>query len=132
MKNEKYLFDTHALVYWHIKEIVSEDFITFVDRQSRLGNLLISSISFWEAALLAKKGRLEITDVHEWKNEILRYSNAIMIEPSVSEMIDSVLLPDYHKDPFDRLLISQANNHNAIFVTREEIIREYPVKSFWL
>lgn len=132
LTKKKYLFDTHALVFWHIKEFVSEDFIAFFDRQSKLGNLLISSISFWEVALLTKKGRLDIADTQEWKNEIVCNSSARLIEPTVSEMIDSVMLPDHHEDPFDRLLISQAKGHNAVFVTRDEIIKMYSVTTFWL
>ena len=50
----------------------------------------------------------------------------------VSEMIESVQLPNFHKDPFDRLLIVQANNKKAILVTKDPNIRKYSVAVFWL
>jgi PIN domain nuclease of toxin-antitoxin system len=71
VKRNAYLFDTHALVFWNNKESVSEEFIKFFDKQNQQGRLYISSISFWEVVLLVKKGRIVISDVHAWKNEIL-------------------------------------------------------------
>lgn len=91
----------------------------------------MSSISFWEIALLVKKSRIQISDVHAWKNELMGNTNIQMVEPSATEMIGSTLLPDYHKDPFDRLLIAQANRHNMILVTQDENIKKYEVRTFW-
>ncbi len=132
MKKEAYLFDTHALVFWNNKEAVSKDFIDFFDSQVQKGQLYVSSISFWEIALLVKKGRMSMPDVHAWKNEILSNTNIRLIEPSVSEMINSTLLPDYHKDPFDRLLIAQANQNSLLIVTKDSNIDKYEVGTFWM
>jgi PIN domain nuclease of toxin-antitoxin system len=124
LKKGTYLFDTHALIFWNTKECVSEEFIKFFDTQEQRGKLLISSISFWEIALLVKKGKIEISNMHAWKKEILNYTNI--------RMIDSTLLPDHHKDPFDRLLIAQAKNRDVILVTKDVLIQQYPVTSFWI
>lgn len=132
MKKETYLFDTHALIFWNNKISVSERFITFFDNQTKKGRLYVSSISFWEIALLVKKDRISISNVTAWKNEIINNTNIQMIEPSASEMIDSTRLPDYHKDPFDRLLIAQANQNNCSLVTKDNNIHEYNVKTFWI
>ncbi len=132
MKRDGYLFDTHALIFWNNKESVSEEFIKFFDKQDRQGRLCVSSISFWEIALLVKKGRITLQDVYAWKNEILSNTNIRLINPSALEMIDSTLLPDYHKDPFDRLLIVQANQNNLFFVTRDKDIQKYDVEIFWM
>ena len=96
-----------------------------LDTQSKKGNVLISPVSIWEIALLKKKGRIEIDDLREWKNEILDQATAKMILPTVTDMIDSTLLPDHHKDPFDRLLIAQAINNNVLLVTRDKTITKY-------
>ncbi len=73
-----------------------------------------------------------MSDVHAWKNEILTNTNIRLIEPSSSEMIDSTLLPDYHKDPFDRLLIVQTIQNNLLIVTRDSNINKYEVETFWM
>ena len=40
-------------------------------------------------------------------------------------------LPTHHKDPFDRLLIAQANVENAVLVSSDPVFEEYPVKLLW-
>jgi PIN domain nuclease of toxin-antitoxin system len=132
VKRKRYLFDTHALIFWHNKTSVSEEFIHFFDKQEQQGTLYVSSISFWETAFLVKKGRLALTDVHAWKNETLSNSNIHLIDPDASEMIDSTLLLDHHQDPFDRLLIAQSNRRDLILVTRDQYIQQYDVEHIWL
>ncbi|MDY6856432.1 MAG: type II toxin-antitoxin system VapC family toxin [Thermodesulfobacteriota bacterium] len=132
MKKNSYLFDTHALIFWCNRESVSDNFIIFFDKQEQKGNIFMSSISFWEIALLVKRGKIEMRDVHAWKNEILNNTNIELINPTASEMIDSTLLPDHHKDPFDRLLIAQASCHQLLLVTKDIYIQKYPIQTFWM
>jgi PIN domain nuclease of toxin-antitoxin system len=127
-----YLFDTHALIFWSTKEGVSKEFLDFFDSQTRQGNVLASSITFWEVALLSKKDKVEITNVHEWMSGLMENTDLKIINPSASDMIDSTLLPDHHRDPFDRLLIAQSLRHNALFVTKDSAIISYSVNTFWL
>ena len=47
-------------------------------------------------------------------------------------MIDSVHLPNHHHDPFDRLLIAQAKNAGADLVSRDGMMKKYPVKVVWM
>lgn len=74
---EHYLLDTHALIFWSIKEDISADLVQFWDDQDQRGNLLVSSISFWEIALLVKKGKLQLSNIHEWKEEILKNTHVL-------------------------------------------------------
>jgi PIN domain nuclease of toxin-antitoxin system len=41
------------------------------------------------------------------------------------------ILPDYHRDPFDRMLICQAIEHGLTIMTPDEAMRDYPVASLW-
>jgi PIN domain nuclease of toxin-antitoxin system len=132
MIEKKYLLDTHVIYQWAVQERVSTNFIDFFNTQSVYGNVYISSVSIWELAFLNKKRKIDISDLHVWKNELLAKSQAKMIDPTVSEMIDSTLLPDHHKDPFDRLLIVQAKNLKAFLVTRDEKISHYEIETFWI
>jgi len=45
-------------------------------------------------------------------------------------LVISTLLPDHHKDPFDRLLIARAMRHKALIVTKDQAMLDYSVKSF--
>ena len=130
--SKRYLLDTHAVFFWSSKEWVSDDFLDFFDLQAAKGNVLASTISFWEVALLSKKKKIKIKDVHEWKAGLLENTNINLINPSASDMIDSTLLPDYHNDPFDRLLIVQASRHKAFLVTKDSAILDYSANTFWI
>lgn len=132
MKPAGYLFDTHALIFWSNKSEISAKFIQFFDEQNQQGVLYISSISFWEIALLVQKGRLALPDLHRWQADLLRHTNLRLLEPSVKEMIDSTLLPPIHKDPFDRILMAQAVAHGLIFVTQDQAIQKYNIAQIWL
>ncbi len=104
----------------------------FLDEQDSLGFLMVSNISFWEIALLVQKGKLELNNIFTWKAEILKNTQLQLIFPSTDELIQSTQLPLYHKDPFDRVLITQANWHKAKLVTKDSIISKYDVETFWI
>ncbi len=132
MKKKSYLLDTHALIFWAGKTNVTPEFVSFFDKQAQQGTLYVSSITFWEIAFLVQKNRVAISDIHAWKDELLSNTTLHLIDPSASEMIDSTLLPPHHKDPFDRLLISQAKSRNLILVTKDRMIPTYDVNCTWM
>lgn len=129
---EKYLLDTHALLFWYSKQELSKEFIEFLDAQADRRNLYVSTISFWEVALLAKKRKIQLTHPQEWQKLLVKESGIRILSPSIEELTQSVFLPDHHKDPFDRVLITQALTHDAFLVTRDQEIPKYTVKTFWL
>lgn len=131
MSQDSYLLDTHTLILW-VDRSLSADFLAFLDNHNQNGRLFVSAISFWEIALLAQKGRVTIQNVHKWCEEVLSLSNIRLIDPTVTEMIDSVLLPQHHNDPFDRLLISQAAAQSLIIVSRDREMQNYTVTLFWM
>jgi len=71
-------------------------------------------------------------DTNGWKNEILSNTNIELINPTSSEMIDSTLLPDHHRDPFDHLLIAQAYRNELFLVTKDKNIQKYSISTFWI
>lgn len=111
---------------------MSQALLKFLDEQDSLGLLMVSNISFWEIGLLVQKGRLELNDIFTWKAEIFKNTRLKLITPSIDELIQSTQLPEYHKDPFDRILITQTNWHNAKLVTKDSIIPKYDVETFWI
>jgi len=129
---KRYLLDTHALIFWRHKIDVSEKFIDFFDLQALDGNLFCSAINFWEIALLDKKGRINISDIEQWHVDLLACASLHTITPSAVEMIRSVSLPDHHKDPFDRLLVAQAQHHAMTLVSKDALVGQYDVQTIWL
>ncbi len=132
MSQSSYLLDTHALLFWVNKENISTEFISFLDQQNQQQQLFISTIIFWEIALLVQKRKILLADLPAWQEQLLANTNLQLLSPTPIEMINSTVLPPIHKDPFDRLLIAQANQHKLQLVTQDETIKQYSVSSFWL
>jgi PIN domain nuclease of toxin-antitoxin system len=128
----QYILDTHAFFFWITQKEISLPFIQFLDKMSLENNLLVSTVSIWELALLNRKKRILIPDLQQWIQEIREYSPVRFTSPDTKDMIDSVNLPDYHHDPFDRILIAQAVNLNAFLVTKDQAMGKYPLKTFWM
>ena len=50
-------------------------------------------------------------------------------EPALAHLAK---LPEVHRDPFDRMLICQAIEHDLLLVTDDEAVRRYPIKTAWI
>ena len=132
MSADRYLLDTHALLFWANGEAMSAEFVQFLDEQDENNAVYVSSISFWEITFLVQKEKVAIADLNGWKDELLARTNLNLIDPTATEMIDSTRLPPHHKDPFDRLLVAQADKNDLILVTRDQEIAKYAVAQYWM
>ena len=127
----KVLLDTHTFLWWitdhpklpsRVREIIGD------------GNneLFVSAASGWEIAIKAKLGRLQLPD--EPQRFILEQLslNAIQSLPiQMSHALHLFSLPDHHRDPFDRILISQAQLEGLPILTADPQISLYPVEVIW-
>lgn len=125
------LLDTHTFLWW----------ITDDPRLSRkvrgiIGNgknqIFLSAASGWEIAIKAKLGRLQVPDELERFIPEQLALNAIEILPvQMSHALHVYALPDHHHDPFDRLLIAQAQLESLPILTTDPQIVRYSVKVIW-
>lgn len=94
----------------------------------------ISSISAWEVALLASRGRLQLTlDVTEWiaRTDALAPVRFVPVDNAIA--VRSVRLPPpFHADPADRIIVATALHLGAALVTRDRRMHENPhVEVVW-
>lgn len=86
--------------------------------------VFFSAASAWELELKAAKGKLTLPD--DW----LAAADAtgfIELPVSAAEAGRSARLPSHHADPFDRVLVAQAEGHGLAIATRDPLIRPYGV-----
>lgn len=115
-----------------MKETGGNSFCTFFDQKNENRHLYVSTVSLWEIALLCRSKKISpIQNLVSWCENTIQSSQIQVIEPNYKDMIESVFLPLHHKDPFDRLLITQARHLNSVFVTKDRIIPQYGIKTFW-
>jgi len=78
----------------------------------------VSSVSLWEAIIKHSLGKLPLPEKPEKYLVELRekhqFSSLPLDENSVRHLPE---LPSYHRDPFDRMLICQAKEHDLVIVT---------------
>jgi PIN domain nuclease of toxin-antitoxin system len=98
----------------------------------RSQGLLLNQVSLWEMQIKYQKGRLPLSVPPKQVVE-----RALAVYPIEIELISNEAiwhlqkLPDIHKDPYDRLLISQALIHGHKLVTPDPVIHQYPVACLW-
>jgi len=95
-------------------------------------SVFLSSVSSWEISVKYALGRLRLPRPPAQYIPAQRKIHSI---ESLALEEDAVLhlpkLPDYHRDPFDRMLICQAQFHGLIILTPDELILRYPVRCMW-
>ena len=123
-----YLLDTHTLV-WAI--VTPEQLPAAVRTALGTENTLASVVSYWE--LMLKKGRhnaLVINPGPWWERYVTRTSVEVLpIRVSHVDRLDE--LGDWHRDPFDRMLIAQALSEELTLITKDTLLRRYGVPVLW-
>ncbi|MDP3290345.1 MAG: type II toxin-antitoxin system VapC family toxin [Methyloversatilis sp.] len=130
------MLDTHALLWWANGERapLSAAAASAIDAEKDGGQILVSSMSAWELAMLVERGRVALSmDIASWLDTLSRI-DAVQMVPVDSEIaVKSAQLPgDFHKDPADRIIVATARKFAAPLVSADEKIRAYPhVRAIW-
>jgi len=125
----RYLLDTNALLY--IFSAPSELSVRARRIVRGESDLTVSVVSFWEIAIKQSIGKLRF-DMTIPRLESLCVERNIQILGLRSVAIEQIKgLPQIHGDPFDRLLIAQAQTEDMVIITRDKIIPQYPVRTVW-
>ena len=91
-----------------------------------------SAASAMEIAMKHARGRLSLPDAPERYVPDARIRHAIdPLEIDEESALHVAKLEAMHRDPFDRLLVSQAIVHGLIIATPDPLIRQYPARTLW-
>jgi PIN domain nuclease of toxin-antitoxin system len=125
------LLDTHAFL-WFIEGSPNLSGVARDAIENRENQRFLSIASLWEIAIKVSVGKLELGMTLTELVEREVYGNAIEIIKIRSEHLDHLAkLPFHHKDPFDRLMISQSLVESLPMVTRDSVFELYPVQMLW-
>ena len=118
------LLDTHILLWW-----LNDNPRLQVEIRSLIANprneVFISSVSVWESAIKRTLGRLEFDT--ETLLTALNYGGFREISITARHGIVAGSLPRYHDDPFDRMLIAQAQVEGFSIITHDAQFKFYDV-----
>lgn len=123
------VLDTHTLIWWISDDPqLSKTAVDTIADELHNGEVIISSISAWEVAMLVQKNRLVLSmDVEAWLNAISSIERVRFYPVDNEIAVKSAALPgEFHKDPADRIIVATARKLGCTLITSDEKIRSYP------
>ncbi len=124
----KLLLDTHIFLWY-----ISGDYHlpkSLKDNIQDSGNAVyLSVVSLWESIVKYRLGKLPLPLSPEKYLPIQRERHDVLsLSLDEASIVHLSALPSFHRDPFDRMLICQAIEHEMTIVTMDAAITQYPVK----
>lgn len=127
----KYLLDTGVLINSLIAppKLNRQTTELLEDNSSEV---YLSAVCSWEITIKAGIGKLVLP---ERPSEFLIRAMRLMLLQALDITHNHVAalerLPNYHRDPFDRMLIAQAQAEGLVLLTADRKFDKYPVETFW-
>lgn len=123
----KLLLDTHAALWWLSDDdrfgAAAADALADATNQ-----VLLSAVVAWEVAIKRSLGKLEAPA--DFAPTLLG-AGARPLAVTLEHAAAVEELPWHHRDPFDRMLVAQAQVERAVLVSHDEALRAYGVTLAW-
>lgn len=117
------LLDTHTLLW----SLATPERLHAESRQAiqnAHNTVFVSTASVWEMAIKSGLGKLKIPDDLEDQLRLNRFKVLEIMLPHATAVEH---LPPHHRDPFDRMLIAQAQHEGLTLITRDPLVQQYAV-----
>jgi PIN domain nuclease of toxin-antitoxin system len=122
------LLDTHVFLWLQTEPERLHDHLTLVE--DRGTTLLLSAASSWEIALKYRLGRLPLPESPaRYVPTRMRAIGAEALPIEHAHALAVAALPALHPDPFDRLLVAQAEAAGATILTADPAVAQYPAET---
>lgn len=121
----KLLLDTHILLWvaWDKRDKLSSQAITLLEDPTN--ELYFSLASLWELAIKSSLGKPDFEiDVEEFEEGLIT-AGFRTLPIALPHILKQTTLPLIHRDPFDRMLLAQAEVENYLFLTADNLILQY-------
>jgi PIN domain nuclease of toxin-antitoxin system len=125
------LIDTHVFIWW-----TSDDQKLSFPVLNLIGDpnteVILSIVSIWEMQIKLSLGKLQLkTALPELVEDELKRNRIHLLSIDLSHIYALSNLPNHHRDPFDRLLIAQAQIEELIIISIDEKFDSYEIERFW-
>ena len=125
------LSDTHAFIWWleGSRRLSPQAQRAIADEEN---DVLISAASAWEIATKYRLGKLpSATTLARDVPGAIASQGFAELSITVADAVRAGALPGPHRDPFDRMLIAQAQARDLVLVSNETLFDEYGVRRLW-
>ena len=125
------LLDTHAFLWW-----ISDAPQLSQKARQIIGNgenaLFLSAASGWELAIKTRLGKLKLpADITSFIAEQLSVNAITPLPIQMKHALHLNSLPDFHRDPFDRMIVAQAQVEGLPVLTADPQLAGYSVQIIW-
>lgn len=127
----KYLIDTHVFISLAMSESAFPERVAHIIT-SDIHQVYLSDISIWEIQIKSTIGKLPL--VAPLESMVSKVSAAHHLERLAlvpDHIFALALMPLIHRDPFDRLLIAQAQTEGYTLITSDPMIHRYNSATLW-
>jgi PIN domain nuclease of toxin-antitoxin system len=131
MATSDLLLDTHTFLWW-VQD--SRELSAKARRaiSSADATCYVSIASVWEMSIKAALGKLKLAvSVEELVATQIAANSFKLLDVSFRHAARVELLPTHHSDPFDRILIVQAQTNSLSIVSRDGAFSDYDLKVLW-
>ncbi|MCC5605268.1 type II toxin-antitoxin system VapC family toxin [Nostoc sp. CHAB 5834] len=125
----KVLLDTHIFIWWDSEpEKLSPNILSLLQRTDT--KLYVSVVSLWEIQIKSQLGKLTLSQSLEDIYDSQSKNGISFLSVIPAHVLNLNTLPIHHKDPFDRMLISQALVEGLTLISIDQIFKLYDVPLF--
>ncbi len=127
----RYLLDTQVFLWWsdQYSNLSRKVYSICEDTDN---DLFLSIASIWEIQIKMQLGKLRLPETLE---QIVttqqRKNNFHLLSIQTNHVYGLGQLSSQHKDPFDRMLISQAIHEDMPILTKDDVMKKYSVEVIW-
>jgi PIN domain nuclease of toxin-antitoxin system len=125
------LLDTHAFLWWVLEDPRLSRRALSVIAASEY-DVLVSAVSAWEIAIKSADARLDLPEpAGRYVPDRIAANGFRELVVTVEHAVHVASLPAIHRDPFDRLLVAQAQVEGIPILTSDPAIARYDVDVIW-
>ena len=121
----KLLLDTHILI-WAMGKPTRLGVALLAVLEDPQHILCFSVASLWELVIKAKLGRERFEVQPSLRRRVLLDAGFTELPIQASHVLAVAKLPPLHRDPFDRLLLAQAESEGLLLITADSGVARYP------
>ncbi|MDX2079006.1 MAG: type II toxin-antitoxin system VapC family toxin [bacterium] len=127
----RYLLDTHTFL-WFINDDValSQHAKRLIEHPDH--DIYLSVVSIWEMGIKISLGKLALPSPFEDFIALqIVDNNLILLDIKIEHVTGILRLPFHHRDPFDRLLLAQAQYEKLTIIGNDNIFPNYGISIVW-
>ena len=125
-----YLLDTHTIIWFLNGDAsLSEKSRRIIENQDNVKFVSVATI--WEIAIKISLNKFRFEQGFKKFLDLIEDNGFEIIPISIEHAITVSTLDFIHRDPFDRLIISQALTDNMTIITSDKAVKKYEVRTIW-